>query len=109
VAVAVALLRTLAPTERLSLASAPPSRREMDALAGYGSSGSDGEEEAPAVAPPPARPHLALPPPTAAAPGGKRVVQFKVPLRVDALDAEDDEARFGPSCALAASVLGLRS
>jgi hypothetical protein len=80
----------------------------MDALAGYGSSGSDAEEEAPAVALPPARPHLALPPPSAA-PGGKRVVQFKVPLRVDALDAEDDEARFGPSCALAASVLGLRS
>ena len=65
----------------------------MDALAGYGSSGSDAEDEA-AVAPvAPPRPHVALPPPAAAAPGGKRVVQFKVPLRVDALDADDEEAR----------------
>ena len=81
----------------------------MDALAGYGSSGSDSEDAAPVAPRAAARPHVALPPPVAAAPGGKRVVQFKVPLRVDALDADDEEARRAAAARRAAVVaLGLQ-
>jgi hypothetical protein len=122
----------------------------MDALAGYGSSGSDAEEEEEAVAPPPTRSGLfaALPPPSAqarkrhaprcllarllaawsarvagltaepsrcsqaepgagahappaAAPPGKRVVQFRLPIRAAALEADDEEEARARACAAA--------